>query len=119
LLRDLYGGFHGVGELREILDRAITSTHRLSESTRDVDRARVLQILHTWDVVELEELLEEAELSRWVLDEILKDPATRKLIRITAEPSATPSGGRPRHLFKLTAAGRAHCDRRFPAQIKN
>lgn len=119
LLRDLYGDHYGISELAEILDKAIRSTNRLSECTRDVDRDKVLQLLHTWDAIETDELEEEAELSRWCLDEIIKDLDKRGLIRITPQPTATPEGGRPKHIYKLTAKGRDHCDRVFGPQLKN
>lgn len=118
LLRDLYSSHYRVPELGEILDKAITSTHRLGESTRKEDRERVLLILHTWDVIEIDELEEESELSRWCLDQILAELKTNRIVDFTIGKPATPAGGRPQHLYSLTGFGRAYVDNHFPPQVK-
>lgn len=119
LLRGLYKDHHRVPELGDILDKAILSTHRLSESTRESDLRLVLEVLHKWDVVEVGELLEETGLSRWNLDEILKDESVKPLVKINKDIRATPEGGRPGHLLRLTSKGRKYCDEIFPPQVKN
>jgi predicted ArsR family transcriptional regulator len=78
-----------------------------------------LNALNTWDVIELDELKEETGLSRWVLDEITKNLTARKIIRVNQDIPATPEGGRPGHLYLLTAHGRKYCDQHLPPQIKN
>lgn len=119
LLRDLYGDHHGVAELSEILEHAISSTRRLGESTRQADYDAVLTILHQWDVIELEELKDETQLSRWVLDKITEDLRAKGIIKVNQDIPATPEGGRPGHLYRLTEKGRRYADEHLPAQIKN
>lgn len=88
-------------ELAKILARAAEEATLLSESTRKGDRDAVYKVLSTYSGAEVEDIMDETRLSRWVVDEILKEFETNKIAKKTELPDPADAGGRPRHLWTL------------------
>lgn len=94
--------FYSEPDLVELLQRAINDAHRLGESTRQSDRDSVLQVLERYEAAEIDDLEDETNLSRWVVDQILSEFEDKKLIgkRPVRDPAGSV-GGRPRWVYFL------------------
>lgn len=89
-------------DLCELLQDAIDKAHRLGKATRQSDRDSVLHELELFEACEIDEIQEATDLSRWVLDQILEEFVTAKLIEKRQVFDPASSGGRPRDVFSLT-----------------
>jgi len=89
-------------ELCDLLQEAIVKAHRFGQATRKSDRDSVLLEMERWTACETEELQESTLLSRWVLDEILKELEKLKLVEKKAvRDPVEGTGGRPRWVWSL------------------
>lgn len=88
-------------ELCELLQEAIVKAHRFGAASRQSDRDSVLQVLERYEAAEIADFEDETDLSRWVLDEILKEFEEKKLVGTRPVRDPAGSGGRPRFVYFL------------------
>jgi hypothetical protein len=88
-------------ELADIVGRAAEAATRLGDSTRQVDRKLVYDVLKSFESVETGEIIEDTGLSRWVVDVILKQFELRGFVKKISLTDPAEAGGRPRDLWTL------------------
>jgi hypothetical protein len=88
-------------ELREILETAITATHRLATSTRSTDRDQVLFAIERQACHTKEEIMEETGISEWGVRVILKELETLELVDVRPQHDPCSDGSAPVLLYMM------------------
>lgn len=92
-------------ELSEILQTAIMAARALVERTTTKDRETVFKALERWDSLTMEDLLEETQLSRWIIQSYLNEFAEKGVVIITTQPVSHGMRGKPRLIYSMSHKG--------------